>query len=112
MPIDISIQDKSLADMEPCENHPRILYLKAQIKALDGELEKTKQDRDKWKDEANRWFERYTGTEVFKKLAIAEDENRRLKDANRGLEICNSKLQEQVTLLQAEFKKDPGDAKG
>lgn len=61
MPIDISMQDKSLADMEVCENHPRILYLKAQIKALDAALEKTKQDRDKWKDEANRWFERYTG---------------------------------------------------
>lgn len=110
MPIDVNMQDKSLVDVEPDENHPRILYLKAQIKALDGELEKTKQDRDKWKDEANRWFERYTGTEAFKKLAIAEDENRRLKDSVRGLEICNSKLQEQVTLLQS--GKDPGDAKG
>lgn len=83
--------------------------MKKQIKDLDSELEKTKQDRDKWKDESNRWFERYTGTEVFKKLAIAEDENRRLKDANRGLELCNSKLQEQVTLLQAEFQKEPGE---
>lgn len=49
---------------------------------------------------------------MFKKLAIAEAENRRLKDANRVLEICNSKLHEQLTLLQAEFKKDPGDANG
>lgn len=100
------------SNAEPDDNHPRIQYLKAQIKALDGELEKAKQDRDKWKAEANRWFERYTGTEVFKKLAVAEDENRRLKDSVRGLEMCNSKLQEQVTLLQAKFKKDPGDAKG
>lgn len=105
-------KDKIPADMEPYENHPRILYLKAQIQSLDAELETAKQDRDKWKDESNRWFERYTGSETFKKLAIAEDENRRLKDTNRGLEICNSKLQEQVTLLQAEFQKDPGDAKG
>ena len=100
------------SNTEPDDNHPRIQYLKAQIKSLDDELENTKQDRDKWKDESNRWFERYTGSEVFKKLAIAEDENRRLKDTAHGLEICNSKLQEQVALLQAEFKKDPGDAKG
>ena len=103
---------KMPSNTEPDDNHPRIQYLKAQIQSLDAELETAKQDRDKWKDESNRWFERYTGTEVFKKLAIAEDENRRLKDANHGLEICNSKLQEQVTLLQSEFKKDPGDGKG
>lgn len=90
------------------ENHPYVQFLKKQIKDLDTELEKTKQDRDKWKDESNRWFERYTGSEAFKKLAIVEDENKRLKDTNRGLERCNSKLQEQVTLLQAEFQKDPG----
>ena len=90
------------------ENHPYVQFLKKQINDLDTELEKTKQDRDKWKDAANRWFERYTGTEVFKKLAVAEDENLRLKDSVRGLEMCNSKLQEQVTLLQAEFQKDPG----
>lgn len=90
------------------ENHPYVQFLKAQIKNLDAELETAKQDRDRWKDESNRWFERYTGTEVFKKLAVAEDENQRLKDTNRGLELCNSKLQEQVTLLQAEFQKDPG----
>ena len=97
------------------ENHPYVQFLKKQIKALGAELETAKQDRDRWKDESNRWFERYTGTEVFKKLtevlktlAVAEDENQRLKDTNRGLELCNSKLQEQVTLLQAEFQKDPG----
>ena len=90
------------------ENHPYVQFLKKQINDLDTELEKTKQDRDKWKDEANRWFERYTGSEVFRKLATAEDENRRLKDSVRDLEMCNSKLQEQVTLLQAEFQKDPG----
>lgn len=100
------------SNTEPDDNHPRIQYLKAQIKFLDGELENAKQDRDKWKDESNRRFERYTRSEAFKKLAIAEDENRRLKDTNHRLEICNSKLQEQVALLQAEFKKDPGDGKG
>lgn len=66
------------------ENHPYVQFLKKQIKDLDTELEKTKQDRDKWKDESNRWFERYTGSEAFKKLAIVEDENKRLKAASGG----------------------------
>lgn len=90
------------------ENHPHIQFLKDQLKDLDAELEKTKQDRDKWKAEANRWFERYTGTEVFEKLAVAEDANLRLKDSVRVLERCNSKLQKRVTFLQAELQKAPG----
>ena len=50
--------------------------------------------------------------ELKVKLAEKDKEIAVLKNVNHGLELCNSKLQEQVTLLQAEFKKDPGDGKG
>lgn len=101
-----------MASLEEIENTPYVQGLKNAIRTMDAELTNARADLAKWKSEANRWFELYTGTEVFKKLEIVADENLRLKDENRGLQRSNSKLQEQVALLQAEFKKTPGDAKG
>lgn len=59
---------------------------------LHAEKEKLKQEKDKWKAEAERWFDRYTSTEAFKKLAIAEDENRILNDVVGGGDIINADL--------------------
>ena len=89
------------------------LHLKAEIRRLCDELDAAKNDRDKWKDEANRWFDRYTGTAVYKELAAAEDKIRRMEDTVYGLETYNSQLKAQIEELQERLsKKDSGNGQG